>query len=70
MTQPREEQAILHDLNHLSTPNLKKFFQRGRLKQLSQPLKTLQTHRFSAAPRSEEVLIIDKFREVSTPFFN
>ncbi|MBS7821599.1 hypothetical protein J7552_09975, partial [Wohlfahrtiimonas chitiniclastica] len=65
MTQPREEQAILHDLNHLSTPNLK-VFQRGRLKQPSQPLKTLQTHRFSAAPRSEEVLIIDKFREVST----
>ena len=26
MTQPREEQAILHDLNHLSTPNLKSFF--------------------------------------------
>ncbi|WP_155964878.1 hypothetical protein [Wohlfahrtiimonas chitiniclastica] len=70
MTQPREEQAILHDLNHLSIPNLKKFFSARETKPPSQPIKTLQTHRFSAAPRSEEVLIIDKFREVSTPFFN
>ena len=70
MTQPREEQAILHDLNHLSTPNLKSFFIEGDLNNHLNLLKTLQTHRFSAAPRSEEVLIIDKFREVSTLFFN
>ncbi|ELV07290.1 Hypothetical protein F387_01840, partial [Wohlfahrtiimonas chitiniclastica SH04] len=36
------EQAILHDLNHLSTPNLKSFFSEGDLNNylnLSKPFK-------------------------------